>query len=100
MTCRPYRRHLSDDRKQLAAEGFSHPVFVEMDAAAARYGPPASAAESYGVLAEEVAEVLDAIRTRNLAAVKAEAIQVAATALRLAEWVDAQDDVPIDEVRI
>lgn len=72
----------------------------EMARAAARYGPPASAAESYGVLAEEVAEVLDAIRSRNLAAIQTEAIQVAAVALRLAEWVDAQDDVPIADVRI
>lgn len=75
-------------------------VFVEMDRAAKRYGLPASAAEGYGVLAEEVAEVLDAIRDRNLAAIKLEAIQVAAVALRLAEWVDAQEDVPIADVRI
>jgi NTP pyrophosphatase (non-canonical NTP hydrolase) len=64
-------------------------VMVEVCAEAARaeqrYGPFTSTHEGYGVLAEEVAELLDAIRTGNLESVRAEAIQVSAVALRLAE---------------
>jgi NTP pyrophosphatase (non-canonical NTP hydrolase) len=61
-------------------------VTAEVDRAEARYGPPASAAESYGVLAEEMAELLDAIRAHDFAAIILEATQVSAVALRLAEW--------------
>lgn len=49
-----------------------------------RFGPPTSAHESYGVLAEEMAELLAAIRSNEAAAVRGEAIQVSAVALRLA----------------
>lgn len=49
-----------------------------------KYGSPASAHESYGVLAEEVAELLEAIRANAREAVRHEALQVAAVALRLA----------------
>ena len=49
-----------------------------------RYGPFTSAHEGYGVLAEEVAELLEAIRSGRLESVRAEAIQVAAVAMRLA----------------
>lgn len=56
----------------------------EVEAAAARYGAMQSTHEGYGVLAEELAELLDAIRANALAAVRHEAIQVAAVALRLA----------------
>jgi NTP pyrophosphatase (non-canonical NTP hydrolase) len=65
--------------------GLIEQVLAEIAIAAKRYGPPASTHESYGVLCEEVAELLDAIRANDLPAVKAEALQVAAVALRLAD---------------
>ncbi|HKZ73501.1 MAG TPA: hypothetical protein VJ011_05515, partial [Steroidobacteraceae bacterium] len=49
-----------------------------------RYGQPMSTHESYGVLAEEMAELLDAIRANALESVRNEAIQIAAVAARLA----------------
>lgn len=49
------------------------------------YGPsPASTHESYGVLAEEMLEVLDAIRENDVVSIQQEATQAAAVALRLA----------------
>ncbi len=52
-----------------------------------KYGSFVSTHEGYGVLAEELAELLDAIRSNDRNAVRAEAIQVAAVALRIAESV-------------
>lgn len=54
------------------------------------YGDFASMHEAYGVLAEEVAELFDAVRmrqtdTQRLPSIRAEAIQVACVALRIAE---------------
>lgn len=49
-----------------------------------KYGPFTSAHEGYGVLAEEVAELLDAIRSNTDVVVQIEACQVAAVAWRLA----------------
>jgi NTP pyrophosphatase (non-canonical NTP hydrolase) len=60
-------------------------VVAEAEAAAARFGPYTSTHEGYGVLVEEVAELLAAVRSNDLAAVEAEAVQVSAVALRLAE---------------
>jgi hypothetical protein len=54
-----------------------------------RYGPFTSTHEGYGVLAEEVAELLDAIRSNIPDTVRIEAIQVAAVALRIAESLDS-----------
>ena len=52
-----------------------------------KYGPFTSTHEGYGVLCEEVEELLQAIRNNNPEAVFAEAIQVAAVAQRIAECV-------------
>lgn len=64
-------------------------ILAEADRAHARYGDFASMHEAYGVLAEEVAELFEAVRLRQGKArgarVEAEAIQVAAVALRMAE---------------
>lgn len=49
-----------------------------------RYGDFTSAHEAYGVLAEEVGELLEAIRSNNPEAVYREALQVSAVAYRLA----------------
>lgn len=59
-------------------------VREQVDHATHRYGSFASTHEAYGVLAEEVAELLTAIRANALESVRMEAIQVAAVALRLA----------------
>jgi hypothetical protein len=60
-------------------------VLAESCGAASRYGPFSSTHEAYGVLIEEVAELLDAIRANALESVRHEALQVAAVAMRLAE---------------
>jgi hypothetical protein len=65
-------------------------VSEEADRAAAQYGDFASMHEAYGVLAEEVHELLHAVGMKQTDAQRAEtiereAIQVAATAMRMAE---------------
>ena len=62
-----------------------NPLSREMLEAESRYGPFTSTHEGYGVLAEEVAELLDAIRANDAGAVDREALQVAAVALRIRE---------------
>lgn len=59
-------------------------VEAEIAHADARWGRLASSHEGYGVLAEEMSELLDAIRANNLPQITKEAVQVAAVALRLA----------------
>ena len=59
-------------------------IAKEINEARGRYGPFSSAHEGYGVLAEEVAELLDAIRSNTDVVVQIEACQVAAVATRLA----------------
>lgn len=58
-------------------------VAAEAARAHARYGDFTSAHESYGVLAEEMAELLEAIRRNDARGVRDEARQVAAVAYRL-----------------
>lgn len=70
-------------------------VLREADAAQAKYGDFASTHEAYGVLAEEVAELLEAIRANALGSVEMEATQVAAVALRLAA--QARESVGSDD---
>lgn len=57
----------------------------EAGKAKSRYGMFASTHEAYGVLAEEVAELLDAIRSNHFDQIEFEAVQVAAVAARLAQ---------------
>lgn len=64
----------------------------EAQRAQSTYGDFSSMHEAYGVLAEEVAELFDAVRMKqsrvNVAraeAIRLEALQVAAVALRIAE---------------
>ena len=61
-------------------------VGTEVEQAVARYGPFHSAHEGYAVILEEVDELWDEVkkspRRRDLAAMKAEAVQVAAMAVR------------------
>jgi len=59
-------------------------VWTEIHRADAKYGPPSSTHESYGVLAEEMIELLAAIHENAAESVRTEAIQIAAVALRLA----------------
>lgn len=67
-------------------------VVDESEAAAAKYGEFTSTHEAYGVLAEEVAELLDAIRSNKRFAIQREAIQVAAVALRFAQEIEGASD--------
>ena len=55
----------------------------EMIGADRRYGAMTSTHEGLGVLTEEVAELVQAIRANRRDQIEAEAIQVAAVALRL-----------------
>ena len=64
-------------------------IITEALEAEKRYGPYRSTHEAFGVLAEEVAELLDAIRSNSPGSVCREAIQVAAVAMRLADQCDA-----------
>ena len=57
---------------------------AERKVAENRYGPFASTHEGYGVLAEEMAELLDAIRANDKQAIIHEAVQVSAVAFRIA----------------
>lgn len=59
-------------------------IRLEATVADEKYGPYTSTHEAYGVLAEEMAELLDAIRANDLREVRTEARQVAAVAYRLA----------------
>ena len=64
-------------------------VITEALQAQKRYGPFRSTHEAYGVLCEEVSELLFAIRENNIDSIRHEAMQVASVALRLAN----EDDV-------
>jgi len=66
-------------------------VEEEIQRAGRRYGRFTSSHEGYGVLAEEVAELLDAIRVNDCEAVWLEAIQVAAVAVRISMACDCED---------
>ena len=59
-------------------------VDEERAAALDRHGPFSSSHEAYGVLAEEVSELLAAIHANKWGAIQSESVQVAAVALRLA----------------
>jgi NTP pyrophosphatase (non-canonical NTP hydrolase) len=65
-------------------------IWVEAEDAQAKYGDFASMHEAYGVLAEEVAELFDAVRmkqdagSRRAECIEREACQVAAVAVRIA----------------
>lgn len=60
-----------------------HELDAEIRKADDKYGPFHSTHEGYGVLAEEVAELLDAIRSNRPEHIRVEAIQVAAVAMRI-----------------
>lgn len=59
-------------------------VADEAERAARRYGSYNSTHEALGVLLEELAELMEAIRKNDLSAVRKESIQVSAVAARLA----------------
>ena len=59
-------------------------VLSQVSHADERYGPFKSSHEGFGVLTEEVTELLDAIRENDIWWIKKEAIQAAAVALRIA----------------
>ena len=49
------------------------------------YGPPASAHEMLGVIAEEYAELIEAVRSGKIGSVEWEALDLAAACIRLAD---------------
>lgn len=59
-------------------------IIQEAADAAVKYGPFASTHEALGVLAEEVSELMQAIRANDMEQIQREAIQVSAVAFRLA----------------
>jgi NTP pyrophosphatase (non-canonical NTP hydrolase) len=59
-------------------------IRAEAERAAGKYGPPTSTHESLGVLLEEFDELKNAVHANKSESVRAEAIQVAAVAYRLA----------------
>ncbi|MFI5401338.1 MAG: hypothetical protein ACHQ1G_00150 [Planctomycetota bacterium] len=59
-------------------------LVAEMDSARAKWGAYRSTHEVYGVLSEEMEELLDAIHADDDRAARAEALQIAAVALRFA----------------
>ncbi len=59
-------------------------IEAEAEASRARWGAYRSQHEAYGVLAEEVHELLCAIQANDEASIRHEAMQVAAVAFRLA----------------
>ena len=64
---------------------------IEAVKARGRYGDFTSTHEAYGVLCEEVDELLSAIRANMADEVFEESVQVASVALRLAEIVSRRD---------
>ena len=60
-------------------------VVRRITAAERTYGPPASAHEMLGVIAEEYAELIEAIRSGKMGSVQWEAMDLAAACLRLAD---------------
>ena len=85
--------------KSLAAKLFGpslEAILAETERAQALHGGFASVHEGYGVLCEEVAELLDAIRSNKKSAIRAEVIQVAAVAFRIAEWLEEPSRVSRD----
>lgn len=63
-------------------------IAAEVDYAAKRFGPFRSTHEGYGVLSEEVAELLEAIHANDLFRIRKESCQVAAVAIRIAHSLD------------
>ena len=63
----------------------------QWDYADVRYDIFKSTHEGYGVLSEEVSELLEAIHSNDAVAIREEAIQVAAVAMRIAECLDSED---------
>lgn len=66
-------------------------ITKEIDAAQERYGEFSSPHEVYGVLAEEMDELLSAIRTNLHSEARREAIQIAAVAIRFAEGLTTRE---------
>lgn len=56
----------------------------KMESAHSKFGPFASSHEGYGVLAEEMSELIDAIQSNDRDRVESESVDVAAVAARIA----------------
>ena len=66
----------------------AHEVHKRIIAANERYGAFASAHEAIGVASEEWDELRDAVRANDIAAVRAEALDLAAVLIRMADGLE------------
>ena len=69
----------------MTIDGIFDAIRAEAETAEARYGPFRSTHEGFGVLTEEVTELLAAIHANDARSIEREAIQVSAVAARIAE---------------
>ena len=75
-------------------------IVEEANRAECKYAGYTSTHEAYGVLAEQVAELLEAIRSNKLESVRCEAIQGSAVAARLASQCRDDGDFAARSVRL
>ena len=75
----------------------NHELDNRIARADAMYGPPASAHEMLGVIAEEYAELIEAVRSGKSGSVAWEAYDIAAACIRLAQ---ACDDATLTHFRV
>ena len=61
-------------------------ILADAEASRAKWGNYRSLHEAYGVLAEEMAELFDAVRADDTEGARREAIQIAACAYKLARY--------------
>ena len=77
---------MGNEAMALLFEQVAREVVAEATRAAAKWPPYGSAHEAYGLLAEELAEFFDCVRTnqnkRDIAEMRAELVQLAAVAFR------------------
>ena len=66
----------------------NHELDNRIARADAMYGPPASAHEMLGVIAEEYAELIEAVRSGKIVSVAWESYDLAAACIRLAQACD------------
>jgi NTP pyrophosphatase (non-canonical NTP hydrolase) len=74
-------------------------ILDECMEAAEKYGSFASTHEAFGVLAEEVMELLHAIRKNNVEAIIHEATQVASVCIRLIEQCETHPAINADALK-
>lgn len=72
-------------------------VLMEVRKATVKFGPFASSHEGYAILREEVDELWDDVKANNLEGARAEAVQVAAMAIRF--LIDVRSKQAMEKLR-